>query len=196
VASEFRRVGIFGGTFDPPHVAHVVVGAAAIHQLHLDELLVIPAGVPWQKVGSRSISAGRHRIRMCEAAFDPVAAAVVSDIEVGRAGNSYTIDTLQTLSNPQTELFLLLGGDTAAGLDTWEQPGELATLATIAVFERRGFEHATPPSSFDWSELSLPGLEVSSSDIRRRVAAGEPITGLVPPLVEDVVRAEQLFERA
>ena len=192
MTGEQRRVGVFGGTFDPPHIAHVVLAAAAVHQLDLDELIVMPAGVPWQKVGSRQISSGAARLRMCAAAFEPVDKVVVSDMEVLREGDTYTVDTLEALSAPDVELHLLLGSDTAAGLDTWHRPEEVARLARIAVFPRRGQEGA-PPEGFEWSPLALPGLEVSSTDIRRRVQVGEPIDGLVPPLVRQILDAEGLF---
>ena len=188
-----RRVGVFGGTFDPPHVAHVHVAAAAIHQLALDQLLVIPAGQPWQKVGSRTISPPSTRLRMAVAAFEMVDKVLVSDLEITREGDTYTVDTLGALGEAGTELFLLLGSDAAAGLDTWDRSDQIAELATIVVFPRRGFETAAPPNGFAWTGLELPGLEVSSSDLRRRVAHGEPISGLVPPLVEAIIRSEGLF---
>jgi len=190
-----RRVGVFGGTFDPPHVAHVVLAAAAIEQLRLDSLVVTVAGVPWQKVGSRDISPGEHRLAMARRAFENVHGVEVSDVELRRSGNSYTIDTLELLAAGDVELFLLLGSDAAAGLDTWERFEDIASLATIAVFPRRGYEGEAPPDGFAWESLTLPGLEISSTDIRDRVRAGRPIVGLVPPSVHDVVRAEKLYAR-
>jgi nicotinate-nucleotide adenylyltransferase len=188
-----RRVGVFGGTFDPPHVAHVVLVAAAVHQLRLDELIVTVAGVPWQKVGTRVISPPEDRLRMSEIAFEPVDRVTVSDIELRREGNSYTIDTLAELHDDDTDLFLLLGADTAAGLDTWRQSERLAELADIAVFPRRGYDDTTVPEGFDATLLELPGLEVSSSDLRRRVPDGRPIQGLVPPQVVDYIFENGLF---
>jgi len=190
---ERRRIGVFGGTFDPPHVAHVVLVASAVHQLQLDELIVTVAGVPWQKVGTRSISPADDRLHMCELAFAPVDHVTVSDMELRRRGNSYTVDTLEELQDDQTELFLLLGADTASGLDTWHEPERLAELASIAVFPRRGYADATVPTGFDSTLLELPGLEVSSSDIRRRVPAGRPIDGLVPPIVVTYIAENGLF---
>lgn len=189
-----RRVGVFGGTFDPPHVAHVVLAAAAIEQLGLDALVVTPAGVPWQKVGSRRISPGEIRLEMAEKAFGELAEVEVSDIELRRAGNSYTIDTLEALAAKDTELFLLLGSDAAAGLDTWERFADIAALATIAVFPRRGYESHEPPTGFRWELLELPGLEISSTDIRRRARTGRPIVGLVPRAVIEVLQREALYE--
>ncbi len=191
--SERRRVGIFGGTFDPPHVAHVVLAAAAMHQLELDVLVVTVAGVPWQKVGSREISSGEVRLEMAEAAFAEVSGVEVSDMELRREGNSYTVDTLHELSAEDTDLILLLGSDAAAGLDTWGRHEEIADLASIAVFPRRGHESAVPPAGFTWMPLELPGLEVSSTDIRRRAAAGVPIVGLVPSAVRNIVESHRLY---
>lgn len=188
-----RRVGVFGGTFDPPHVAHIVLAAAAVHQLQLDEIVITVAGVPWQKVGERVITDGAVRLAMAEAAFAPVASATVSDIELRRAGNTYTIDTLETLGGPDVELFLLVGSDAAAGLDTWERHEDLSDLATIAVFPRRGAETSRPPSQFAWIDLKLPGLEISSTNIRARRNAGDPIAGLTPPAVAAIIEAEDLY---
>lgn len=191
-----RRVGVFGGTFDPPHVAHVVLAAAAVHQLGLDALVVTVAGVPWQKVDSRAISPPEARFEMAEAAFSDVSKVEVSDIELRRTGNSYTVDTLTELAAPGTDLFLLLGSDAAAGLDTWERHDQIAALASIAVFPRRGYGDAAPPEQFVWSPLDLPGLEVSSSDIRRRVVDGRPLAGLVPRAVLDIIVREGLYQPA
>lgn len=190
---ERRRVGIFGGTFDPPHVAHVILAATAVHQLLLDSLVVTVAGVPWQKVGSRAITSAEQRLAMATAAFESVEAVEVSDIELKRAGNSYTVDTLTELSGEDIDLFLLLGSDTAAGLDTWERHEEVAELATIAVFPRRGYEDAEPPAGFAWERLELPGLEISSTDIRRRVQVGEPIDGLVSQQVQAMIKDFNLY---
>lgn len=191
--SERRRVGIFGGTFDPPHVAHVVLAAAAIHQLALDDLVVTVAGVPWQKVGSRTISLADTRLAMAIAAFSEVDRVTVSDTELRRSGNSYTVDTLHEFASETTDLFLLLGSDAAAGLDTWDRYSEIADLAELAIFPRRGHELAVPPEPFRWSLLALPGLEISSTNIRQRVPNHEPIVGLVPPAVRRIVDAEDLY---
>lgn len=191
--NERRRVGIFGGTFDPPHVAHVVLAAAAMHQLALSVLVVTVAGVPWQKIGSREISSGETRLKMAQAAFSEVEGVEVSDMELRRTGNSYTVDTLHELSAPDTDLVLLLGSDAAAGLDTWSRHEEIASLASIAVFPRRGHETSTPPNAFAWELLELPGLEVSSTDIRERVRSASPIEGLVPPAVRRIVEDEALY---
>ncbi len=188
-----RRVGVFGGTFDPPHIAHVVLAAAAIDQLDLDELLVTVAGVPWQKVGEREVTPGPIRFEMAQVAFAPVDRLVVSDIEMRREGNSYTIDTLESLADPDTDLFLLLGSDAAAGLDTWERHSDLADTATIAVVPRRGSEELNPPDGFEWTALELPGLEISSTNLRERSRVGSPIVGLTPVGVQAIIDREGLY---
>lgn len=190
---ERQRIGVFGGTFDPPHVAHVVLAANAISQLLLDSLLVTVAGVPWQKVGSRSITNAEVRLEMAREAFSEVEGVEVSDVELRRGGNSYTVDTLAELSGDNVDLFLLLGSDTAAGLDTWDRFTEIAQLATIAVFPRRGHEASEPPEGFEWERLELPGLEISSTDIRRRVGVGEPIDGLVPRAIRKLITKNDLY---
>ncbi len=190
---ERQRIGIFGGTFDPPHVAHVVLAANAVHQLLLDSLVVTVAGVPWQKVGSRNITEAETRLEMANEAFRDLEAVEVSDMELRRTGNSYTVDTLIELDGDNIDLFLLLGSDAAAGLDTWERFEEIASMATIAVFPRRGHEDAEPPDGFSWERLDLPGLEISSTDIRRRAQSGEPLDGLVPERVRRLVEAHELY---
>lgn len=188
-----QRIGVFGGTFDPPHTAHVVLAANAIHQLLLDSLIVTVAGVPWQKVGSRHITNAELRMKMATEAFRCVEGVEVSDMELRRSGNSYTVDTLSELSGEDVDLFLLLGSDAAAGLDTWERFEEVGELATIAVFPRRGHVDSEPPDGFTWERLSLPGLEISSTDIRRRVHAGEPIDGLLPADIQALIAEDELY---
>ncbi len=187
------RVGIVGGTFDPPHVAHVALVAGARHQLELDELIVVPAGQPWQKVGSREISPAPVRLEMAEAAFGTIEGCHVSDREITRTGDSYTVDTLEELSAPDRSLVLVLGADAAAGLDSWHRPDDIARLATLAVFPRRGHENASPPERFGFERLQLPGLAVSSTDIRDRVRSGHPIDGLVPREVIAIIERETLY---
>lgn len=188
-----QRIGVFGGTFDPPHMAHVVLAANAIHQLLLDSLIVTVAGVPWQKVGSRTITDADTRLEMATTAFQAVPGVEVSDMEIRRPGDSYTVDTLTELSGDDIDLFLLLGSDAAAGLDTWERFDEVAQLATIAVFPRRGHEASEPPEGFKWERLDLPGLEISSTNIRHRVQVGSPIDGLLPASVQVLVSEHGLY---
>lgn len=133
---------------------------------------------------------------MAQRAFEIVPSVEISDIELRRTGNSYTVDTLHDFAEDETDLFLLLGSDTAAGLDTWERYSEIAELASIAVFPRRGYEDATPPEGFSWQTLTLPGLEISSTNIRERARTGIPVVGLVPPAVQAIIERDVLYRPA
>lgn len=188
-----RRLGVFGGTFDPPHNAHVVLAASAIHQLRLDELLVLPAGVPWQKVASRTITSGELRLEMTRAAFADMERVTVSAMEVERSGDSYTVDTLEELSGPMVELFVLIGADVAPALDTWHRPERIAELAQLAVFPRPGYREAEPPANFRWTRLVLPALEISSTDLRNRCRNGQPLDGLTPRASLEVIERSQAY---
>ena len=127
---------MLGGAFDPPHVAHVALARAAIEQLHLDELRVLPTGLAWHK--TRAISAGDHRLAMTRLAFADVPGVVVDDRELRRAGPTYTVDTLRELraEHPSDTLVLVIGADQADALDQWRESDEIARLAIISVADR------------------------------------------------------------
>jgi nicotinate-nucleotide adenylyltransferase len=192
------RVGIFGGTFDPPHVGHVVAAVGARHDLRLDRVLVIPAGVPWQKAETRSISAPADRLAMVEATFGGVEGLEVSTVELDRAGESYTADTLEQLAaaEPGAAWFLLVGSDIAPSLDTWKRPDDLRRLATVVIYERPGWRGCTPPSGWAWEPVTVPQMEVSSTEIRARVRDGRPIDGLVTREVAALIDARGLYREA
>ena len=187
------RLGVFGGTFDPPHNAHVVLAVSALHQLRLDKLLVTPAGVPWQKSGTRQISPAATRLSMAHAAFDPLDQVEVSSIEIDRSGDSYTVDTLETLTSDGTELFLLVGADVVPTLSTWHRYNRLAELAHLVIFPRPGFEGAVPPDGFTYTHLELPALEISSTNLRHRLKNAEPVAGLLPRRVIDSIDADDVY---
>ena len=129
-----ERLGLLGGTFDPPHIGHLVAAINVRHALGLGRVLLVVANVPWQKVGSRSVSPAEDRLAMVEAAVAGIDGLEASDLEIRRGGPSYTIDTLVDLAeaDPAGERFLILGADAAAGLDTWERGELLPDLATLA----------------------------------------------------------------
>lgn len=131
-----RRVGLFGGAFDPPHLAHVALAQAAISHLRLDELRILPTGEAWHK--ARPLSAGSHRLAMARLAFEGLAQVVLDDRELRRAGPSYTVETLRELraERPDAVLFLVVGADQAQGFDRWREPEAIARLATICVAGR------------------------------------------------------------
>jgi nicotinate-nucleotide adenylyltransferase len=190
-----RRIGVFGGTFDPPHVGHLVVAVNVRHALALDVVLLVVANDPWQKSGSRQVSAASDRLAMVVAAVGDVAGLEASDVEMARGGTSYTADTLADLRarEPDAELFLVLGSDAAAGLPSWERADEVRRLAQVVVVTRPGAEDGAPPPGWAWTSVECPRLEVSSSDLRDRVVDGRPLDYLLPPAVIDCIEARALY---
>jgi nicotinate-nucleotide adenylyltransferase len=191
MASE--RLGIFGGTFDPPHIGHMVTAVNVRHELALDRVLIVVNNVPWQKVGSRPISPVEDRLAMVEAAVADVDGLEASRIEIDSGGVSYTADTLAALAAPGRELFLILGADAAAGLPTWDRSDEVRRLATIVAVERPGVVEATPLPGWCWLTVEVPSLEVSSTDLRQRVVDGRPLDYLVTREVADCIEARGLY---
>jgi nicotinate-nucleotide adenylyltransferase len=195
------RVGILGGTFNPPHLGHLVCAQEAYLQLGLDRVILMPVHTPPHKQLDDD-PGPQHRLELCRLAVAGDERMAVSDIETSRPGPSYTIDTLRELhaKEPDTELFLILGGDVAAGLSQWREPEAVLELATPAVAKRRG----TPRSRVDGALERVPGGEraeffrmprigVSSTMIRRRVKAGQPIRYLVPDAVIGYIEREGLY---
>lgn len=187
-----ERIGVFGGTFDPVHVGHVVAAADARAALSLDRVLVVVAGDPWQK-RDLVVASARDRLALVEAAMEGVDGVEASAIEVEHDGMSVTADTLEALQAGGRELFLLLGADAVANMHTWRRLDDTRDLATVVVIERAG-EHAEPPGP-GWrvEHLRIPRLEVSSTEIRGRLAQGRPVDGLVPPSVVHAIRARGLY---
>jgi nicotinate-nucleotide adenylyltransferase len=191
-----ERLGVFGGTFDPPHVGHLVSAVNVRHALELDRVLLVVANEPWQKAGSRPISPAADRLAMVEAAVEGVPGLEACDLELVRGGPSYSVDTLQALAAERADrdLFLILGSDAAAGLDTWERPDELRELATFVVVDRPGGESdVTVPEGFRARHVEVPRLEVSSTDLRARVVDGRPLDYLLTPAVISSIAARRLY---
>ena len=187
------RVGVLGGTFDPAHVGHVVAATESRWALHLDVVLLVVAGDPWQKHGRVHASPG-DRLALARAAAFGVDGVEASSIEVERPGPSVTADTLEELAAPGRELFLLLGADAVANMTTWRGLDETRDLATVVVIERAGDAHAEPPGpGWRFERLSIPRLDVSSSDIRARLGEGRPVDGLVPVAVMAEIEARGLY---
>lgn len=181
-----ERVGILGGTFDPVHVGHLVVASDARVALTLDRVLLVVAGDPWQKRGE-VVAGPKDRLALVAAAVAGIEGLAASAVEVNRQGPSVTADTLEALTSPGRELFVLLGADAVANMPTWRRLEDTKHLATIVVVEREG-EHAEPPGD-GWKvhHLAVPRLDVSSTDLRARLASGRPIHGLVPaPVVREI----------
>ncbi|HEV3227021.1 MAG TPA: nicotinate-nucleotide adenylyltransferase [Acidimicrobiales bacterium] len=190
-----ERLGIFGGTFDPPHVGHLVVAVNARYALRLDRLLLVVANDPWQKTSTRPVSGAADRLAMVEAAVADVEGLEASAIEIDRGGVSYTADTLSALQDEDRsrELFLVLGSDAASGLPTWDRGDEVRRLATIAVVTRPGAEDGAPPPGWSWDRIETPRLEVSSTELRARFTDGRPLDYLLTPAVTSCIRARQLY---
>jgi nicotinate-nucleotide adenylyltransferase len=187
-----ERLGILGGTFDPVHVGHLAAGCAARHQLQLTRVMLVVAGDPWQK---RDVV-----VAPAEARYDMVAAAVagvdgleVSRLEIDRPGETYTIDTATQLAAPDRELVLIVGSDVAASLDSWVRADDLRELVTLGVVDRDGSSAGVPPDGWRCEPVSMPRLDIASSDLRRRIAAGEPVDFLVPSEALRELRARNLY---
>ena len=189
------RLGVYGGTFDPIHVGHLVLAVNVRHELALDRMLIVPANEPWQKVGRRAITPAEDRYAMAEAAVDGVPGIEASRMEIDRGGVSYSADTLAELAaeEPARELFLVVGADAAAGLLTWERAEEVRDLATIVVVGRPGIEGDVDLPGWRWERVKMPLLEISSSDLRERFADGRPVEFLVTDPVLQCIRARGLY---
>lgn len=190
-------MGVFGGTFDPPHIGHLVAAVDARHELDLDTVLLVVANVPWQKLGLREISPAEDRLAMVRAAVADRPGVEVSDLEIRRGGPSYTADTLEALraAEPDVELYVILGNDAAAGFATWERHEEVAEMAHLVVVDRPGTP--TPiDDGFAWIRVDIPELEISSTELRARVAAGRSIDYLTPPAVVTCIAERGLYRRA
>ena len=197
------KLGVLGGTFDPPHVGHLRLAEVAIEHLGLDKLLFVPAGEPWRKA-DQSISGAEHRLAMTRLAVDSLPRIEVSTLELERPGPSYSVDTLGELLaryGPETELFLVMGQDALLDLPNWKEPHRIAALAWPAVALR------SPGRDFDMTELekAIPGIsrrlvilpmsfvDVSGTAIREWARKGVSLDGLVPPPVEAYIKEHGLY---
>jgi nicotinate-nucleotide adenylyltransferase len=193
------RLGIFGGTFDPPHVGHIRAASEVRSALDLDEVLLVVANDPWQKVDIRRITDARHRLAMVEAAIEGHEGLRSSSIEIERGGPSFMVDTLEELAEalPGSELLLIVGADAAAGLPTWYRYGDLAGLATLVIVDRPGTDHAIIPAHWPASEpierVMMTPTEISSSELRDRLRSDAPVAGLLADPVLAYIRRHGLY---
>lgn len=212
-----ERIGVFGGTFDPVHVAHIVGAVEARRALSLDRVILVPAGDPWQKRGSVAAPAA-DRLAMVRAATEGIDGLEVSPIEVERDGPSYTYQTLEAFSAPGRELFLIVGADVAATMRSWLGIERLQTLATLVVVDRAAGDDGPPtdlaggpeppgagaaqagspvpdglPAGWRRERVAIPRLDVSSTELRARAAQGWPLDGLVPPGAVRVITERGLY---
>ena len=204
-AREARRVGVLGGTFDPPHIGHLWLATLAADELGLDRVLFVPAAQPPHK-RRRRVTAAAHRLLMTRLAIATDPLFELSGIEMERPGPSYTVDTMEELQRAygdSASMFLVMAADSLAQIDTWREPERILAMAEWAVGPRPG---SAAPST-DWlrerfgasaSRIHLldgPGLAVSATQIRERVAAGRAIRYLVPRAVEELILDQRLYRR-
>ncbi|MBK7616537.1 MAG: nicotinate-nucleotide adenylyltransferase [Vitreoscilla sp.] len=193
-----RRIGLFGGSFNPPHLAHLALARLARDELQLQQVRWLPAGQPWQKPAG-SLAPGEHRAAMaCLLAQDDTD-FVVDTREIERQGPSYTIDTVRELraEQPGAEIVLIIGQDQYANLDTWRDAAQLRSLVTLAVAARNGRQPAPPAA---WAHiphrlvlLPLPPMAISATDIRQRIAQQQPIAALVGKAVAGYIDQHLLY---
>jgi len=175
-------IGILGGTFDPIHVGHLVAAAWAREALVLDRVLLVVANEPWQKTGRRTVTPAEDRWAVVSAAVEGVPGLESCRMEIDRGGPSYTVDTVRELVElyPGTRLSLIVGADVATELDTWHHSRELAGLVRLVVVDRGGVGRSADPPGWEVERLPIPALDVSSSDLRERLAAGRSVDFLIP----------------
>jgi nicotinate-nucleotide adenylyltransferase len=197
-----QRIGILGGTFDPPHIGHLVLADSAIESLQLDRLLFVPAGDPPHKQNATRLTI-EHRLAMLEHALDVDERFLLSRVDIDRPGPHYAADTVRIIQgqNPGAELFFVMGADSLRDLPTWKHPDLLIQGCKLAVMER-----ATARISPDMHEAIIPGLaeqvviidaplvEVSSTEMVDRLRAGKSVRFLVPDAVLDYIHSQQIYQ--
>jgi nicotinate-nucleotide adenylyltransferase len=194
---SMQRIGLFGGTFDPPHVGHLVTAVNVRHALALDVVILMVANIPWQKEGARAITPAGERLAMVEAAVRDVRGLIAGRTEIDLGGPSYTADTLTALAveHPDAALYTIVGDDAAAGLPSWERYEEVVARSKLVVVDRPGAPVELPTIT-EWIHVEVPRLEVSSTDLRARFVDGRPLDYLVTRPVLDVIARHGLYRGA
>jgi len=195
------RLGLFGGSFDPPHVGHLLVASDAFEALELDRIVFVPAGVQPLKVG-RAVASAEHRLAMVQLLVGHDPRFVVDPIEINRPGLSFTVDTLAAFADrdSEAEMFLLVGADVPRAFARWREPERVMELATVVVLQRGG-ELETgvdeDPRAIDLMKrlrrLATRRVDISSTEIRQRVRDGLSIRGFVPDAVAEFIAAKRLY---
>lgn len=198
------HIGILGGTFNPPHMGHLVMAQEALDQLDIDRVVFMPVAVPPHKE-AREDPGAAARVELCRLAVAGDERFAVSTLEVDRGGASFTVDTLRELHDlePEHDLTFIVGGDMAHSLPAWREPETILRLATLAVAEREGVRREDITRRLDplhdgsrVAFFDMPRIDVSSSAIRRRVADGRPIRYLVPEVVAEEIARRGLYRQA
>lgn len=199
------RIGMYGGTFDPVHLGHLILAETCREQVRLDRIIFIPAGLPPHKQG-REFTPGNARAEMLEFAIAGHAEFSVDRSEIKRSGPSYTVETLRSLrqDHPDDELFLLMGADSLAEFPLWKEPREIATLASLIVVNRGSqappdlaglIPHLGEAAVARIELVTMPGIDISASDIRRRAQQGRSLRYLVPRAVERYILEQHLYRQ-
>lgn len=193
-----RRIGLFGGTFDPVHHGHLVAAWHVKHRLDLDAVWLIVANDPWQKSDDRRITPAATRLEWVHLAVDAVDGLAASDIEIELGGKSYTIDTVAALRerHPDVEWSVVVGADTAAELDTWHRSDELREMIQVVVVNRPGAEVASIPTGWSYEEVEIPPLDVSSTELRQLAARGMSLRFLTTDAVAEAIERSGTFVSA
>jgi len=192
-----QRLGVFGGTFDPPHRGHLAVAVAARERLGLDRVLLVVANDPWKKSPERSVTPAADRLALVEALVrgadgQALPGLVASDLEIRRGGASYTVTTLRELAeaHPGAEMFLIIGRDLVDEFASWHESTEIERLATIVVVDRPGYSAAVKRG---WMSLPVEPVDVSSTELRDQLHAGRDVSAHLTPAVMAEVRARNLY---
>ncbi len=191
------RIGLLGGTFDPPHVGHLAIANTVASALSLDEVIFVVANDPWQKTGERDVTPAAARLEMTRALVDGYEKVSVDDREIRRGGPTYTVDTLNELhqENLNAEIFLIVGADTASRIHTWHRYEEVLALSTLVVVNRTDANSTLAPElvGAHVQSVPMPAVDVSSTQIRDAVAHGASIEGMTTPGVARVIAVHGLY---
>ena len=196
------KVGLFGGTFDPIHNGHIMVAETVLRKVDLAKVIFIPAGIPWLKEG-RKITSATHRLNMVELAISGKSYFELSKIEIERPGATYTVDTLIDFINEtnNTELYVIIGLDSLADFPRWKDPQRLLSLCYLVVVPRPGYplpdiqamENEMPGLKTRLILLNAPEIDISSSEVRRRIEEGRSFKHLVPKSVAEYIQENGLY---
>jgi nicotinate-nucleotide adenylyltransferase len=189
-----KRIGILGGTFDPPHKGHIAIAKQAKKQLGLDLVYFVPAYIPPHKQQHSSTTA-QHRMRMLKLAVGGKKEFIVSTIELRRRGISYTIDTLNAFKRrfPKAEFVLIIGADNLVQFNSWKSPKTILQLSSLAVYKRKGYNLSLKNNLFDFTVLKGRMLRVSSTEIRNKIEMGLPIRSLVQNSIVHYIKQHLLY---
>ena len=191
-----RRIGLFGGTFDPPHLGHLAAALAALDQLQLDMVLFVVANDPWQKTGAGlEVTLAKHRLEMTKLVVSEFEGLEVDDSEIRRGGPTYTSVTLQEMKElfPEAELFLLVGGDVARELNTWKDSDYIQENAVMVVVDRPGYEEATPPNGWNFERVVAETPDIAGTEIRLLSSEGAEVRTMVSEAVKSYIDKHGLY---